>query len=303
MKAVAGALGQSDTLKGMGWMLISTLCFAGMHVMIREASDELHPFVIVFWRNLFGILVLAPLFLRYGVAPLRTKRPGLLGARAAINLGAMLLYFYALAIAPLAQVTALGFTFPIFLALLAVPILGERIGPRRWVAILTGFAGALVIIRPGFQTVSLGDLMTLGSAVLWAVTMLIIKILSRTESSLTVTAYMVLMMAALSLPVALPVWSWPSAGLWPILIAIGATGTIGQWALTESLRLADTSVVTPIDYMRLVWVSGLAYLLFGEVPHIAVWIGGIMIVGSATYIAYRERALGAPPRTHPGEAT
>lgn len=302
MRAVAGALAQSATLKGMAWMLGSTLCLSAMQVMIRLGTEELHPFVLVFWRNLFGVVVLAPLVLRYGIAPLRTKRPGLLGARAATNLCAMLLFFYALTIAPLAQVTALGFSFPIFLALLAVPILGEKIGPRRWLAILAGFGGVLVIVRPGFQAVSAGDLMTLASAAMWAVTVIIIKTLSRTESSLTITAYMAIMMAVLSLPIALSVWSWPSAWMWLLLLAIGLSGTVGQWMLTESLRLADTSVVTPIDYLRLVWVAVMGYALFGEVPDEAVWLGGFTIVASATYIAYRERHAGGGAGTRPGGA-
>jgi len=262
-----------------------------MHALIRFASEELHPLVIVFYRNLVGVLVLMPLVMRYGRGVFQTSRPGLMVARSAVNLFSMILYFWALTIAPLAQVTALGFTFPIFLAVLAVLFLGEKVGPRRWTAIILGFLGALIIVRPGFQAVQLGDVLTIASAILWAVTMMVIKVLSRTESSLTITVYMMLIMTVLSLPPALFFWSWPSLTMLGWLVLLGALGTAGQWMLTESLRLADTSVVTPFDYSRLIWASLIGYLIFGEVPDWGVWLGGALIAASATYLAYRERQL------------
>lgn len=285
---------EGDVLKGMAWMLASTILFSGMHLLIRMTSDELHPLVIIFYRNLFGFVVLFPAILRYGRGVLKTTRPGLMVTRSAFNYAAMALFFWALTISPLAQVTALSFTFPIFLALLAMVFLGERVGPRRWMAILLGFAGALIVVRPGFQAVALGDLMTLVSALFWAVTMLLIKMLSRTESSLTITIYMMGSMLFLSVPTALMFWTWPSPETFILLFLLGALGTAGQWALTESLRLADTSVVTPVDYARLIWIAAIGFFVFGEVPDLAVWGGGILIAASASYIAYRERKAAAP---------
>jgi len=280
---------EADVLKGMAWMLASTLVFSVMHLLIRLVSDELHPLVIIFYRNLFGVVVLMPVVLRYGIGVMKTSRPGMMFTRSVFNLISMALFFWALTISPLAQVTALSFTFPIFLAILALLFLGEKVGPRRWLAILAGFGGAVIVVRPGLQDLALGDVLTLISAVTWAVTMLLIKLLSRTESSLTVTIYMMLSMLVLSVPTAILFWSWPSLETLGLLFLLGAVGTAGQWMLTEALRLADTSVVTPVDYSRLIWAAATGYLFFGETPDWGVWVGGVVIALSASYIVYRER--------------
>jgi len=290
----AARLLRAGNLKGMGWMFCAAVSFASMHAAIREVSHELHPFEIAFFRNFFAVLVMLPLLLKLGVAPLRTNRPWLLGARAAINLVAMLIYFTALSITPLADVSALSFLAPIFVTLLGVIFLKDSVGWRRWAAIAVGFAGAVTVIRPGLGSLDVGHLYVVVSTVIWAVALLIIKVLSRTESSMTITLYMGIMMAPMSLVPALFVWQWPSgeALLW--LLGIGAFGAAAQWALSESLRLGETAVVMPIDFFKLIWAAVLGYLLFQEVPDLFTWIGGAAIFAAATYIAVRESRLKHP---------
>jgi drug/metabolite transporter (DMT)-like permease len=279
-----------QALRGIGLMFASTCLIAAMHGAIRHVSATIHPFEIAFFRSLFALVVVLPWFVRHGLAPLRTRRIGLHGLRALFNVASMLAFFYALSIAPLAEVTALGFTAPIFATALAALMLGEVVGPRRWSAILIGFAGVLLIVRPGLGQLGPGQLLTLGSSLSWACALLIIKTLSRTDASVTIISYMALLMMPLVLIPAVFVWQWPSVAelLW--LALIGVLGGAGQLCMTEALRLADTSVVMPIDFCKLLWVSALAFVAFGEIPDPFTWLGGGVIFASTLYIAYRERA-------------
>lgn len=288
---VETAPGRDGALLGVGLMFVSTFFFAGMHASIRHVSAEIHPFEIAFFRSLFALVVVLPWFIRLGIAPLRTRRIGLHGLRAIFNVGAMLAYFYALSIAPLAEVTALGFTAPIFATMLAALILGEVVRLRRWTAILVGFAGVMIIVRPGFDEIGQGQLLTLFSSLSWACALLVIKTLSRTDSSVTIISYMALLMMPLVLIPASFVWQWPTVEQLLWLILIGVLGGAGQLAMTEALHQADTAVVMPIDFCKLPWVAALAYLAFGEVPDLFTWIGGSVIFASTLYIAYRERRL------------
>lgn len=288
---------------GMGWMFVSTIMFVGMHASITHvgttAEEPIHPFEIAFFRNLFGFLTLTPLFLKYGLAPLKAKRPGLLSLRAVINLAAMLAYFSALTLAPLADVAALGFTAPIFATLLAVPLMGETIGWRRALAIGVGFLGAMIVIRPGFTEIQIGHALVMGSALLWACAMLVIKRIAESDSSLTITLYMGIMMTPLSLPFAISVWTWPTGETWLWLIAIGALGGLAQWSLTEALKIGETAVVMPVDFFKLIWASTLGYLFFAQSPGLFTFLGGGVIFGAATYIAVRESRLRKSPPPAP----
>ncbi|MTI09845.1 DMT family transporter [Curvivirga aplysinae] len=278
----------SENITGMIWMLAAVLLFSAMHAMIRIASHDVDILVVVFFRNFFGMFVLVPLLFKHGLTPLKTKRPGMLLWRAILNSGAMTLYFTALAVAPLADVTALSFLGPIFATVLAILMFKEQVGYHRWFAIIIGFIGALIILRPGMVEIDTGSILVIIASVLWAGALMVIKLLSRTESSLTITFYMTIMMTPLTLIPALFVWSWPSAEGWLWLLGIGLLGTIAQYAMTESLRLGDTHVVMPMDYTRLIWLAILGWLLFAEEPDFYTIIGGIVIAFSASYIAWRE---------------
>lgn len=287
-------------LLGIGIMTVATIAFAAMHGGVRYLSVELglHPFEIAFFRNLFGMFALAPWFLRQGVRPLRTRRPGLHTLRALVNVAAMLLFFMGLALTPIAQVQALSFTAPLFASLLAVVFLGERMNLRRWLALVVGFAGALIIIRPGVAPIDPGSLAVLASAAIWSLAIIIIKTLSRTDSSVTITAYMVLLMTPMSLVAAVFVWQWPDPWQLVWLAFVGITGTLAQLAMAQALYLADTTTVMPLDFLKLIWGAIMGYTLFNEVPDAGVWIGGGVILAAATYIAYREsrRKAAAPGR-------
>jgi len=296
-----------NVVRGVLTMLAATLLFSAMHGSIRHVANlGVHPFEIAFFRNLFSLLFVLPWLIRFGLEPLRTSRFKMHALRTVFNVVAMLCFFYAIAITPLAQVTALNFTAPIFATVLAIIVLGETVRLRRWSAIVIGFAGTFVILRPGFEAVTLGQALALASSLSWAFALVIIKMMSRTESSITIIAYMALLMIPLSFVPAVFVWSWPSIEQLLWMLAIGLLGGGAQYLMTESLRLADTSVVMPIDFFKLIWVAALAYVAFGEVPDVWTWIGGAVIFASTFYIAYRERqvalARAAASQPAPGAA-
>lgn len=275
-------------------MALSTVAFVSMHAAVRHVSKELHPLEIAFFRQFFGIVALAPIFFRYGLAPLRTKQLPLHTARAAVNVIAMFAFYYGLSTTPLAQVSALAFSSPIFATILAMLFLGEKVRLRRWMAILIGFSGVFVAFMPDIRatgTVGMGSLSVLLSSATWAIALIMIKILSRTESSLTITAMMVLLMTPMSFFPALAVWEWPTMGALAWLLMIGVTGTIGQLTVTQALKEGDTNVVMPIDFLKLIWAASLGFLWFGEIPGLSTWAGGAMIFASTTYIALREHRL------------
>jgi drug/metabolite transporter (DMT)-like permease len=203
----------------------------------------------------------------------------------------MMLFFTALTLAPLAQTVALSFTAPLFTTILAIVILRERAGWRRWAALIAGFVGAWIVIRPGIAVVNTGALLVILSSCVWAGSMIIIKILSRTESSLTITLYMGLFMAPLSLIPALFVWQWPGGQALMFLVLVGAFGGLGHLALAQAFKESDATAVLPYDFTRLIWASALGFLVFSEVPDLWTWIGGFVIFSSTVYIAFRETRL------------
>ena len=281
----------SNALKGIAFMVLACVFFGVMHVGVRHVTQSIHPFEAAFFRNLFGLLVLAPSFITHGLRPLRTQRLGLHCVRAALNVVAMLCFFYALSITPLVLVLALAFTAPLFTAVLAVLLLGERMRARRLTAIVVGFAGTLLIIRPGVQPIELGPALVLVSAAVWGYVMILIKSLSRTDSAVTITAYMVLLMSPMTLVCALFVWTWPSGDELAVLAVIGVAGTVAQMCMTHSLRIADTMVVLPFDFTKLVWGALFAWILFGEVMDGWTLLGSLVIFSGGLYVAYRERQL------------
>jgi len=278
----------SGATRGILLMLAATLLAAFMNIVARHVSETVHPYMVVFFRVLFGLLFIGPFVLRSGFSVFRTRRIGMHLFRASLNVVNMMCFFSAVAITPLAELVALNFTAPVFATLLAVLILREVVGLRRWTAILIGFAGAMIIVRPGFGEVSPGHVLALGSAISWACVILVVKDLSRTESSITIVAYMTVLMAPVSMVPALFVWQWPTPSELMWLAVMGVVGTGVHFTVAQALREADLSTILPFDFTKLIWISVLAYLIFGEVPTIATWIGGTVIFASGAYIAQRE---------------
>ena len=282
---------QTPVMRGIVLMCLSTVAFSIMHGLVRFVSEVLPPFQIAFFRNFFGLAFLLPLLMRSRFAVLRTKQIGLHALRGVINMAAMLMFFTALSISPIAKVTALGFTAPIFMAILAVIVLGERFRIYRWSAIFLGFVGMLIILRPGLVVIDTGALLVIGSAVLWAVAMLIIKIQSRTESSLTIVAYMGIFLGVFSIAPALWVWQPFELQTLGLMVLIGLFGSIAQMAISESLKETDPTALMPFDFLKLIWTAMIGAWFFAEIPDMFTWIGATVIFSSGLFIAFRERSV------------
>ena len=273
-------------------MLASTLSFAGMAVAIRFAAVELHAFEVAFFRNLFG-LAFALLLLRRasGLRVLRTRKLGLYLIRCLIGLGAMLTGFWSLVHLPLGQAIALSYATPLFVTIGAVLVLGEVVRARRWTAVIIGFVGVLIIVRPWTETMSAAAWVAVLSSALGASAAISIKFLSRTEPAEAIVIWMVLIMTPLSLVPALPVWQWPSGPIWAWLVLIGLFGTLGHTLLTEAYKRGDVSALTPVNFVQLPVVALLAWWLFDEGISRYTMIGAGIIFVSTFYIARREAQL------------
>jgi drug/metabolite transporter (DMT)-like permease len=276
-------------------MLLANLAVAGMTVGIRLAASDLHPFEIAFFRNLFGCAFVLPFLVRAGAGGLRAQAPGRLLLSSGGHLVAMLGYFLAVAYMPLAELTALAFTKPLFATIGAALVLHEVVRGRRWSAIALGFVGVMIVLRPGAEAFSPYAGLALLSALASAVVVLMVKQLTARDSSTTIVLYQSLFLTGLSLPPAL--WFWRTPGLESLLLValIGALGTIAWLCFTRAFALADASAVMPYEFLKLPITAGLAYLLFAEVPSLWTWLGGALIFGGSIYIAQREAKL-APAR-------
>jgi len=274
-------------------MLASTALLTCMHGVVRHLGSELHPFEVAFFRNLFGLLAVAPLVYRAGLSSLKSRQPLLQGARALVGVGAMFSWFYALSVVPIAEATALSFTVVIFGSIGAAVFLGERMRLRRWSAVATGFIGTLIILRPGVEEVDLGAMLVVFSALCWSAAVLMVKRLSRTDQTVAIVAWNSIALSILSLPAALAVWTTPTQTQLAWLLLVGVLGTAGHLAMTTAFKVADASAVFPVDFTRLIWAATLGFLAFGEVPDVWTWIGGAVIFASTSYISYRESRVRA----------
>ena len=283
-------------------MTLASVFFGVMAITIRYASHQLHPFEVAFFRNVFGLLFALPILYRTGLGVLRTNRLPLYFMRCAIGLVSMLAGFWAIAHLPLAQAIALSYSTPLFVTIFAVFALGEVVRVRRWTAVLVGFVGILIIVRPSADTFTAGALVALLAAVMSATVSISIKFLSRTESSDAIVLYTTLIWAPLSLVPALFVWEAPTLASWCWVALAGLLGTAGHMAWTRALRLGDVSALTPINYVQLPIVALLAYLLFDEALDRYTALGSAVIFLANFYIARREMALARRTVTDPAVA-
>lgn len=271
-------------------MLFGAAAVAAMNSTIRIITDAVHPFEAAFFRNLFGLLVILPL-LGGRLAIARTRRLGRLALMGSGHLIAMLLFFTALTYMPLAEVTALSFTKPLFTTLGAALILGEVVRGRRWSAVIVGFIGVVIVLQPGAQAISPYAGLVLLSTLSIAGVTLLIKTLTRTEGVSTIVLYQSVFMTLFSLPLCLLVWQTPPLAIWFLMALTGVLGTLSWLAFTRAFALADASAVMPFEFAKLPLTALIAYILFAEVPTVATWIGGAAIFGSTLYIAHREAAV------------
>jgi len=276
------------TLKGIGLMGVAAMIISVMHVLVRDLSSEINPIQIAFYRNVIGFMMLFPFLLRQDRSLWITKQPKLQFFRAIIGTCALLSWFTALGMMPVGDATAISFVTVLFVTIGAAVVLKEKVGPRRWSAILVGFIGTLIIIRPGSGIFGAGALVALMSTVFWAAALICVKILSRTDSSITMVFYANVFFTIFSFIPALFFWTWPTFEQTMWMLLIGVMATLGHLCMAQSLKMADATAVAPMDYTRMLFAAGAGFLMFGEFPDVMTWVGGTVIFLSTVYITYRE---------------
>lgn len=294
-------------LRGILWVGMSGVLFALLNVFTLIPSQHLNPYVMAFMRYFFGTLMLVPIVLKLGLhRSMSTNRLPLHLFRGCIHACGMFLWFVGLPLTTLASITALGFTGPIFVTIGAAMFLGEKVRMRRWMAVLVGFAGAMIIIRPGVGDLGLGAICILISTPIFSASNLISKALARTETANKIVIWQHLTILVFACPVALYFWQTPGPTdlLW--FVAAGLCGTLGHICQQNGYQLADITLLQPIGFLSLLWNALLGYFLFFQQPDVWTFVGAAVIFASALYISHREavrRAAIKSADTTKGQAT
>ena len=241
------------------WMIGSLASFIALAIAVRELSRDMGTFEILFFRSLIGLALMFPFVIRY--QSLRSRRPGLQLTRNSVHFIGQYLWAFAVALLPLADVFALEFTTPIWVTLLAVVVLQERLTPPRLIAIAGGFIGVLIILRPGLTVFDPRALLVLAAAMSFAGSVVMVKLLTRHDTALTIIFYMALMQLPMALIPALFNWVTPVWAHLPWLIVAGITGFSAHYTMARALKIADASVIQPIDFLRLPLIALLGYTL------------------------------------------
>lgn len=270
-------------------MTASTILYAVNMGIIKAVSVEVHPFIIAFWRNFFALMFLMPMLIRKNRRMFHSRRWDLQIMRGFIQVFAMLTWFTAISMMPLADVTSIMFTAPIMVGMGAVILFGEQMGLRRWSAAAIGFLGVLIILRPGFGEGGWESLVAIGAAIGWSGLTLSMKSLTRYDSTVTIVAVNMLLATPMALIFALFVWEWPSPENLALVALQGGLGVIGQLSMTRAMGLADASYVINFDFLRLPFAALIGILVFAEPLDPFTVLGSLVIISSTAYFLHRER--------------
>ena len=272
----------------IGWMLLTGLLFVAVTGIVRHLGSDLPAVQAAFVRYAIGLGFMLPFLYRTLRIQLIPRRIGLHVLRGVVHGGGVILWFFAMARIPIAEVTAIGFTAPLFTTIGAVLFLGETLRARRIAAVIAGLLGTVIILRPGIEAIHVGALAQLAAAPLFACSFIVAKKLTETESGPAIVAWLSVFVTLVLLAPALLVWRTPTAEelLW--LTATAACATAGHYTLTRAMLLAELTMLQPFMFLQLIWASLLGLVAFGEVPDVWTWVGGAVIVSAATYIAHRE---------------
>ena len=275
-------------LRGALWMVGALLSFSLMAVSVRELLRTMGSFEILFLRSLVSFVLVLAVLPRFGLGALRTRHFGLHLVRNVLHFSGQYAWVYAIAMLPLATVFAIEFTMPVWTALLAIPILGERLNRGRTVMLVLGLAGILVILKPGFGVVHPAALVMLAGSFAYASTMIATKRLSGSDSALAVVFYMSVVQLPLAFVPALPGWVAPALVDLPWILAIGAAGLSAHYCLTRAMRIADATLVVPIDFLRLPLIAVGGMLFYSEPLEFSIMLGAAMIFAGTYYSVQRE---------------
>jgi drug/metabolite transporter (DMT)-like permease len=299
--APAGVQAGDRPLRGIAWMLATGVCFVAVTAMVKHGAAGLPAAQSAFIRFLVGLGFVAPAL--FELRRMRAARGdwASFGARGAVHSAAVVLWFYAMTRIPIAEVTAMNYLSPVYVTLGAALFLGERLAPRRMLAVAAALLGAAVILRPGFRALDPGHLAMLGSALCFSASYLLAKRQTARFGPATVVAAMSICVTALLAPLALAVWVPPAPAEWGWLAAVAAAATAGHYCMTRAFAAAPVSVTQPVAFLQLVWAVLLGWALFAEAPDPWVVAGGAIIVAAVTGLTLLEgRARRRPRGLTPG---
>jgi drug/metabolite transporter (DMT)-like permease len=283
------ATDRTRALQGIGCICIGVVLFALMDAGLKVLSAHYHPFQVAFMRAAFAVpFILAVVPLQGGFASLRSPRWPVMLLRGVVGVFMICCFVYAFATMALADAYAIFFTSPLFLTALSVPMLKEKVGIHRWGAVLVGFCGVLVMVRPsGDGFFSLGALAALGGTFVYALNVIATRKLSRTESTGAIGAYFTIGMA-------IPVWQPLDWQFVPLLLGMGLVGSLALVAVTQAFRLGPVAMVAPFEYTSMIWAVTLGYLIWGDFPAPTIWVGCGIVMVAGLYILYREVRRSSP---------
>ena len=277
---------------GIGLMVLATFGFSVMSGLVKAVSPPIPTVQVLFFRAAFAMVpLMLVIMLTGGPGQLRTKQPRGHVVRSLAGLVGSFCYFYAYGHMPLADVVAISFSMPLFATALAVPLLGEKVRIRRWTAILVGFVGVLIMVRPGGSGFTPVALIMVAGAALYAIASIAIRKMSATETSAAIVFYFTLT-SMLGSAAFLPwIWVTPSGKELAFLVMIGFIGGVAQICMTRAFGAAALAIIAPFEYASLLWSVGIGWMFWGEVPDWAVGVGAMLVVGSGLYILHRETVL------------
>ena len=289
------------TVQGLLWSALSVTVFSVLNAVARVLAQGVDSYQVQFLRYAMGLLVMLPFVLHQGVAHYRPHSIQGHLARGALHTLGLTLWFAALPRVPLADLTAIGFTTPLFVMVGAWLVFKEQMRWERWLATSLGFAGVLIVVLPQVSFAATGPgayhLVMLASAPVFAASYLLTKALTRQESTGTILLWQQIIIAGLSLPLAMGVWQPLSAMQWAGFLACGALGTLGHYALTKSLRVAEISSTQSVKFIELIWAALLGWVVFADVPTLHTLAGGLLIAAATIWVTRREARIGGtrPP--------
>jgi drug/metabolite transporter (DMT)-like permease len=284
-------------VQGALWLVSGGFIFTTNGMMIRLLSAEVESVQTAFFRAFFSVLMLLPLMLNGRVKPWHSQRKVGHFWRTLMGTVSMVLGFYAVSMLPLADATALAFSQPLFSVVVAALIVGEKVRWRRWGATLVGFAGVLVMVRPGAGSLQPGAIVALANAMTVALSILLVKRLSDSESPLMILTQFAIFSTFLLVVPAIWVWRWPSAWGWALAVGVSASATVGQYFWVQAFKSGEMSAVAPFEYLRLPFAVFVGWLVWDEMPVIWTYVGAAIVIASALYIAHREHQLARERRT------
>ena len=285
--------GSPAPLVGVGLMLLAMAILPGIDVMAKHLGSLGFPVIQIVWARLFfGGLVTLPFALRHGMGALWPDRPWLHALRGGLLIAATFSFFLSVQYLPIADALAIFFVQPLVLTALSPLVLGERVGPRRWAAVLVGFLGTLIIIRPGIIAVSPGALAAFAAGTFLALYFLITRRISGRQPAMVTTFQTNLIGGLIASVLVLPVFQMPDPGTWLEFAALGAVANLGHSMIVRAYDFAEASLLAPLAYTEMITSTLLGWVFFGDFPDRWTFVGVAVLIGCAIYISVRERAQG-----------